>query len=139
MAEAQIIDPTPKFTFDRGVAMVTWPDMPPFGISMLFRSIRTDRRSDEVHAEIQVHVGTNGAVGDQIHRGRLNLSSLRAQGETAKFLEHQVHGPDWPARLAQASWLVVDAQKVGRPPIVLRDTQAPPGGRYVLPPILLAA
>jgi hypothetical protein len=33
---------------------------------------------------------------------------------------------------------VIDANKVGRPAILLRDAQQPPGGRHVLSPLLLA-
>src|SRR5439155_987503 len=44
---------------------------------------------------------------------------------------------DWRGVLEAAAWFVIDAQRQGRPEILLRDAKQPPGAGVLLPPLLL--
>jgi AAA domain len=123
------------FTYDRGIARAVWEE--PARVEMRFDHVRTERRTAEASAEITVLSGSDDALR-LLHRTRLNLISTRSRTETARYLESRMRGPDWAGLLEVASWKVLDAHRRGRPAILLRDAQQPPGAGVLLRPLLLA-
>lgn len=117
------------FSFDRGVALFIRPQA-----SLLFREIRPDRRSGDVHAELEVRGRVNGVV-TLLCRARLNLVSPRAKADIAKYLGSRLRA-DWPALLEESSWQVVDRSRQGRPALLLRDAKPLSGGRHLVHPLL---
>jgi hypothetical protein len=124
----------PKFTYDRGIATVTWAGDP--AVEMIFDRIREDRRTHEVTAEVSYSTGSDGSRS-VIHRGRLNTTSTRGKQEAARYLQGLAAGLAWPSLLETACWQVVDAVRRGRPAILLPDAVEPAGDGTLLPPLLL--
>ena len=123
------------FTYDRGIAVASW-DYPL--VEFHFDLLRIDRRTGESSAEVTTLVQNGHPGPDMVHRARLNLVSTRARADYAKHLESRVPDLDWPGFLEEAAWQVVEAQRRGRPAMLLRDAVEPEGASWALNPLLLA-
>jgi hypothetical protein len=134
--EPAVSIPDPAFSFDRGIGTITWPDL---ALEMTFNRIYQDRRNHELTAEVTCFTGSNGSRG-LLHRGRLNLGSIRSRRDTAAYLAARLGDVDCEALLELASWKVVEAVRRGRPAILLREVvDEPASGGLVVPPLLLAS
>jgi AAA domain len=119
------------FTYERGIARALWTK--PQRIELVFDQLHVERRTAEVGAEVTVSAG-----GRMLHRGRINLTSTRSRIEVVKFLTLRLTGVDWTEIVEESCWKVIDAHRQGRAAVLLRDAKPPPGGRFALPPFLLA-
>ncbi len=124
-----------KFEHDRGGARAAWPDQ---DLEMGFELMRLDRRTGEVTAELTATAGSNGSA-ELLHRTRLNLLSTRSREEVVRRLQQRRPGPDWALLMEAACWKVIEAQRRGRPAVLLRDVTEPPAAGWLIPPILSAA
>jgi hypothetical protein len=124
----------PTFEYDRGIATLTWRGEPP--ATFVFDRLREDRRSQELTAEVTYFAGLDGSRA-LLHRARLNLTATRSRTEVGKVLAARLPGADWESRLEVACWRVIDAVRAGRPAILLRDAEEPPGDGTLLAPLLI--
>lgn len=103
---------------------------------MSFDLIRRDRRNGETTAEMTIREGMDGGL---LKKTRLNRLSMRSRSEVANPLRGRRPGPDWATLLEMAAYLLVDADRVGRPAVRLRDAPDESDDEATLLPPLLAA
>ena len=128
----------PEFTFDRGIASMTWGTAgAPDYVEFMFDFLRPDRRTGDVRAELVVRNGTS----TPLYRTPLSLTGPNAKRDAAKDLGDVAKGElkavNWRERIETACWRVIDAHRSGRPEINLWDASDPPDAGLLLPPLLV--
>jgi hypothetical protein len=116
VTEKNLQDENPRFTYDRGIATVSWDS-----VTMHFDMLRLDNRTGAVTAEMTI---LTGADNRPLRRTVLNLVNGDTRAREAKYLRELMPDVDWTRRLETASWQVIDAFRQGRPAIYLRDAAA---------------
>lgn len=126
----------PQFFADRGVYTCAWGY--PTHVTIDFERLRSDNRSGELTAEIDVCL-TNPGMKRRVHQARLNLSSTQTRSTTAKHLASRTTGMgiDWPDLLERAITLTIAAHRRGEPEILLRDAPRPMDAGYLLGQLIL--
>lgn len=94
--------------------------------AVIIRAERLRRERGELVGELTIdcRLPSKSQTG-RVSVGDFNLSSVRARQERARIAAERVAGLDWIGLLEEFCQRVIDAERVGRPAIVLRDVAAP--------------
>jgi hypothetical protein len=102
--------------------------------SLLFEVERLRRESHALVCELVVRTSIFGAqtYDGILSAGDLNLSSVRARAERAKYLAARSRVPDdpdtgldWSGLLEELAQRIIAAERAGQPPVLLRDLPRP--------------
>src|SRR5258708_5725952 len=121
----------PTFTYDRGLARISWKES---SVAIEFDQLRADRRSGDLHGEISVQLS-----GHAVHQARMNLLSTQTKTALAKHLSTRARDLDldWVSLLEEICARTIAAVRAGEPSILLRDAERPPDAGWLLRPLII--
>jgi hypothetical protein len=121
-----------EFAYRLGVAVAEWPAAK---VRVVFDNIRSERRSGDVTAEIQV-THNERALREGV---RVNLTSSRGRAEVVGYLEKRTTDTpiDWTSLFETACVRTLAAHREGTPAILLRDAERPTAPSWAIPPVVL--
>lgn len=122
---------TPTVWAEHGTFRAEWS--PPEQMRLDIDHLRTDRWGDVI-GELSIYsLATTPPA--RLHASRLNLSTVRARSELARYMAARNAGGklDWQTMLEVAAVHAIDLFRRGDPAVLLRDLPRPLADRYLYP------